>query len=903
MNLEAAGALRAEGNALFEAGAHAAAADKYGAAADAARRELARAAQAAGGAGGAPGEDVGEDAGAAARELVLALNNRAACYLALRQPEAALADTGDAAAACLGPRPACAGRAWRCRLPSGAGWADWVRAVYAKVLLRRASAFAAAGAPLAGLPLLLWVQRSARGTPAHAAAGAAARRLAALPSDDDAAFDDDAARAAAHAATRAGRWRRVDVDLRAPAPPTRRKAAAAALDGYLYLFGGELDDRKYTPAGDFWRLSLQRSGGEGASASAPPAWERLKKPADAGGPPAALCACAHARARAAAAEPLLLLVTPEAAWSFAPQAAAPEAAWRRLMRLCSPADGSEARDLQPPSALTADGAELLVLRTVGAGALVLHSARLADGSCSVCAFAPWPGPPGAPAAPPPMMTAHAWHDGTVLRLWGGYEIAQRPAAGRAAAGEWAALATSQGQLGDPTATMSSLHELWELPMRAPGDAAAMAGWRRAPHDGGGGGPPAARSLSAAVALPPVAASSATAAPQLLLFGGRCELMPYSGDAEDDDIRFLTDVHMWSPPQPLAASPAAPPRTDGWRRVRLPPPGAPGAAARPPGGVGAACLAFDAVSRRAIVAGGCSRGDCHSLACCVYELLVDGVCGDEAPAAEHLAQSSRNAAALRALREGPFSILEGPRVMTPLPLHAFESALRAAAATPYDARATWLLSWCTMYSGGAEEGAGGAEDTDVCMLTVQARQGEPPRANATCVGQPGAPDCAWALLCATAGVAGAPPARPGTVRFAARTAAAAQRLLPLLDALGVAADLESWEEAAECALAHESDPWGGAAAGRGARCVRCGVKGGAAPGSRLRKCGACGRARYCGAACAKADWPSHKPACAVLKRGPLGRWRIGADGQPVWEPTAAARAAAQAEQRAREHNEA
>ena len=76
-------------------------------------------------------------------------------------------------------------------------------------------------------------------------------------------------------------------------------------------------------------------------------------------------------------------------------------------------------------------------------------------------------------------------------------------------------------------------------------------------------------------------------------------------------------------------------------------------------------------------------------------------------------------------------------------------------------------------------------------------------------------------------------------------------------------------------------------------MRCGAK--APPGGgRLRRCAGCARARYCGAACQEADWALHKPACAVLKRGPLGRWRVGPGGQHVWEPSEAALAAAAAE---------
>lgn len=169
MSAAAAAALRAEGNALFAAASHAAAAEKYSAAADAARDALAEAVKATGEPPNPGCPEAGECVRAPlwrcaafvhasadlhalsfsppqSKELVLSLNNRAACHLALRQPALALQDTGDAARACL-LEPT--GRAWRSSLSDKPGWIDWVQDAYAKVLLRRATAFAAVGSPLA----------------------------------------------------------------------------------------------------------------------------------------------------------------------------------------------------------------------------------------------------------------------------------------------------------------------------------------------------------------------------------------------------------------------------------------------------------------------------------------------------------------------------------------------------------------------------------------------------------------------------------------------------------------------------------------------------------------------------------------------------------------------------------
>jgi hypothetical protein len=43
------------------------------------------------------------------------------------------------------------------------------------------------------------------------------------------------------------------------------------------------------------------------------------------------------------------------------------------------------------------------------------------------------------------------------------------------------------------------------------------------------------------------------------------------------------------------------------------------------------------------------------------------------------------------------------------------------------------------------------------------------------------------------------------------------------------------------------------------CTACGVH-----DAPLSKCAACGQVAYCGKACQRKDWPSHKPRCAALK---------------------------------------
>lgn len=725
-------------------------------------------------------------------------------------------------------------------------------------------------------------------TPAHSAAAKTVSKLITLASDDCASYGDAAATATAHAASLAGRWRRVEVDLREPAPQARRNAACAALDGYLYVFGGTLDDGRKTAAGDFWRLPLPGHDSDGDGA--PPRWERMKRPEEVGGPPASCAACAHARPGSAdgTRPSILVVVTPEAAWIYEPEA---EPAWSKLAQIWHASHeraamgiGMAVREVLPASTLSADGLLLLFLTFAegvvmsGTGKPTLGGVCLADGRGFTHAFSPFPA-----AAPPSMLFAQAWHDGSTLRLWSGFDSGafKIRIGSQFTYGRWAGLY----KFGEP-AMVAVLDEMWELPLRCTEREHGLdedPKWRRTPHDGGGTGPPLCRAYSACVALPPP--EGADAPPQVLVVGGRCEFAVFRPSGELDETedhifkndRFLCDAHLWS-------------RDDGWRRVRLPVPGAPGEPTRPPGGIAHAGLAFDAVTRRAYVAGGGgSAEDAHSFACNVYELIVDGVCGADSTSSACDADRAASNRALDALRRGPFMQRTGlafSEELQPLQPAAYADALRRAASARHEPSTSWLISWTCIK-------ASAAENEDSFGLSVAVRNTTtPPFFQAICTGPPTAADLAWALLAPLAGLRRASrQARPGAVRFSARTAGQMQLLLPLLDALGIAPELETWVEAAELALAYNNDPWGAPDDGVGARCARCGKK---ASSGRLRKCGSCRRARYCGAECSAADWPAHKPACAVLKRGAVGRWvtRPGPDGQTqVWEPTQEALAAA------------
>jgi hypothetical protein len=79
--------------------------------------------------------------GGAAKELCLALNNRAACGLAMKAMAlSVLDDTWEVITLLLSPGT----REWQRQLRTGAGWADWAPGAYHKALLRRAAAAEAA---------------------------------------------------------------------------------------------------------------------------------------------------------------------------------------------------------------------------------------------------------------------------------------------------------------------------------------------------------------------------------------------------------------------------------------------------------------------------------------------------------------------------------------------------------------------------------------------------------------------------------------------------------------------------------------------------------------------------------------------------------------------------------------
>jgi hypothetical protein len=58
---------------------------------------------------------------------------------------------------------------------------------------------------------------------------------------------------------------------------------------------------------------------------------------------------------------------------------------------------------------------------------------------------------------------------------------------------------------------------------------------------------------------------------------------------------------------------------------------------------------------------------------------------------------------------------------------------------------------------------------------------------------------------------------------------------------------------------------GRRAGSGVRvCASCGITQEALEPGKLKECGGCKSAQYCGKACQKADWPAHKATCKRLQ---------------------------------------
>jgi len=103
---------------------------------------------------------------------------------------------------------------------------------------------------------------------------------------------------------------------------------------------------------------------------------------------------------------------------------------------------------------------------------------------------------------------------------------------------------------------------------------------------------------------------------------------------------------------------------------------------------------------------------------------------------------------------------------------------------------------------------------------------------------------------------------------------------MLLAAGASQEAEDWQGATALELALQAQPkhkelhallrdgLTARGAAPGIVCSTCAVPD--APGSRLKTCGDCQQARYCGAECARAGWPAHKVHCRKVKAERLSR---------------------------------
>jgi hypothetical protein len=817
MALARATAVANEGAALFRGGDVAGADARFGDALDALSAALADATLGA------------DDAAALALQRVVCLNNRAAAALRLGAPLRALDDSWDAVEAACKPEPRSRGH-WRA--PSREA-----RDALASALVRRAAAFEAAGAPLGGLPGLCYAAQAVGASAVDKARAALAPLLE--PSRPGGVPPQPGAAAGCAPA----RWERAALDDDNGTPAARCGAAAAVVDGFLYVFGGGLDNGgspgSFPAATDLWRAPTARAGG---------LWERLPTPGKHGGPaqaPEAVLGASAARAE-------LVVLALGALWALDCAALT----WRCLgspweeASASRRADDAEAR-LRGAALAVMDGAD-------GASHAFVYSPRA--GLARVClasgarALLHAPGSAAAWAAAPRCTAPLLWPCGTdALLLWGGCAPADAPDATR--------VEGHHLQAPPPLPTM------WRFCL-------ATRAWRRLPRDGGGCPPPP----RAEAALAPLAAAAYEPGAAVLV-GGYSEVLPVCMTMHGGPMmgyRYLSDAYLYTP-------------SAGWRRL------APSGAL--PKDAAQRCVAFapdegddgdgDGKGRVLVCGGYNGREACFPFDEVLALVVAPDAAACDAPAALAAAREAARAAALRLLRGGPF-LQRTP----PLPIAEELRATGLRLEHRPHARADWaaLLGAALRLppSGGAGSGGGGGrpcelavtwQETDVgalrlrpplYQLSVQGSDGALDTSSTDFyTSEPAAADVARQLVlslvpAAAPGAPRPPPARrPVSVLFSARMGQAAVRgVAPLLELLGCTVVVETWAKTARCCAPHGTNPWGFNAAPRCVRCKRAGAAL-AQAGGGLRACATCRAARYCGAECQRDDWARHKEMCAVM----------------------------------------
>jgi hypothetical protein len=837
--VERAAEIANEGAALFRAGRHADASVRFSAALytlDAA----------------APPDVDAATTAFAARVLGLqrarCLNNRGACHLRLGAPLAALDDAWAAIDAVCEPGARARGH-WR--VPGGPGSEAW--GVLLSAVQRRVTAYEAAGTPTAPLPELTYVSRAdITAFPGDRLVQA----VQALLRAPDGAPPPAALEACPGLV--AARVARLELSGDAGGlPHARRHGASAALDGWLYVWGGVDEGR--CAVTDFWRAPLsaiQRRGGDADVA----AWQQLTRPEKVGGPPhadgALLCAAPAAGELLALADGVL--------WAASVAAPAPALTWR-CVGAAWPERGAGADVLRGAGSALATAGAYAYVYTPRAGLVrlclrtgarqVLHAWSAGGAAADAAA-------PTEPRCTSPLLWAQG---GRALYLWGG----------NAPTDTFNAADFQCFALSSPP----PLNALWRFDLSTDdADSAAAAaplGWRVVAF-GGGGAPPPPR---AEATLVPLDGQPGFEDGSAVVLGGYSEMMPQwatDGMTGMETFRYLNDVNLFTP-------------SSGWRRLATwggaPLLDAAGRAAgyAPGEGGGAA---------GAVVITGGYNGNSGLLSCadvCAVELRAGGGGGDAAAAA------AEAAAARRATRERVLATLRATSTperadnqMPPLPFDMptpprvearraedanWGALLGAALAAPRGpAQLHAVMTW-------QETNLGSDVMTPFYQLTISG--------DVTCFyfERPNAADAMRLLLFAIVLPAGctAPPRRPTSLLFAARVGHAfMQDMQPLLALLDIAPVMERWVDAARSAMMHDTDVWGFNAIRRCAHCRRSGLQlrlparptpdeemhaamGGAAaqPRGALRACQRCTAARYCGAECQKADWGAHRDACAFI----------------------------------------
>lgn len=746
------------------------------------------------------------------RELALCASNGAATELELRS---LAGTTGHNSLHCLATL--CRSVAGECLVPGSAEWEHrlrpgceaWLPAAYAKLLWRQAKCALALGLPTAAQPLLSHLAE----TPSSFQEAATSL----LP-------ETRRPPPTSHAFGLAASWRLLRLDpARAPVP--RRHARFAALGGSVYMFGGTL--HLADPCLDsFWRLVMPPAAGMAR-------WERLPPPERHGGPgPTARDCVLLALPR----RKELLVVAGAHAFVYEPVCGT----WRDfcLGDVVQP----WLRESVKRYAVSDDETTLYYLPLE----------RAAPGTqCTSLSLFRWELPSGGPptvlltslqpSGPRPRTHAQLWCAGSKLYLWGGAEQAESVPGG-------------------PPRVFPHAHycDFWQLDLAAARWAAVgRAGrpqqglWGQCSFDGPGL-PPAPRAELATAALP---------GGRRLFFGGYSERLHHLATGTDGEtgvrpFQYLNDAHVSD-------------AVEGWLPLRFP------AGQRAPRPAAEAGLVHDAASGRVFALGGWAEFDDHPLNADVFELLIPGSIPPTPPPPPEPREPALPASLLGALTpDAAASPLHAPtaRMMTAASpcgarRHPIQSgpelSTRVALArrVERDVGQLWQASWSCAVT---QPGPSPAHFLDYFAVSLMARialPGTPPVDFCILTAEPTARDVAVRLVAAILEPQHGRPLRPSRVLLAARMASLAPALTPLLVALDIELQVETWLESAQECFDHNTCPWGfncENVAGH-LRCVVCKAR--CCPeGGKLKKCSKCKKARYCGQACAEADWKAHKPLC-------------------------------------------